>query len=253
MTENNDKGAFKSKKAYKNLEFLNSKDARTIRILAEYLYPKAQLEKEGVQNTIVIFGSARAPSPEELETSKEERGKLAKYYNYTRELTAKLSKWAKALEENEQTYVVCSGGGPGIMMAANRGAHDEDAKNIAFTISLPKENIPNPYATPDLNFEFHYFFTRKFWFSYLAKALIVMPGGFGTLDELFEILTLIQTGKINKKLPIVLFGKDYWQKLINFDVLVEFGTINKKDLDLFFLTSSVDDAFEFITSSLTNK
>ena len=241
-----------TEKAYKNLDFLNSKDARTVRILSEYLYPKAQLEEEKVTNTIVIFGSARAPSPEEL-SSKEERSKnlkLAEYYEATRILSKRLTEWSKNLNHEDQKYVICSGGGPGIMVAANRGASEAEGKNIALRISLPFENIPNPYVSPELDFEFHYFFTRKFWFSYLSKALVIMPGGFGTLDEFFEILTLIQTGKIKKSLPIVLFGKEYWNQLINFETLVEYGTINRKDLDLFFLTSSVDDAFEYITSSL---
>ena len=244
-----------TEKAYKNLDFLNSKDARTIRILSEYLYPKAQFEEEKVTNTIVIFGSARAPSPEEL-SSKEGRSKnlkLAEYYDATRTLSKRLTEWSKNLNQEDQKYVICSGGGPGIMVAANRGANEAEGKNIALRISLPFENIPNPYVSPDLDFEFHYFFTRKFWFSYLSKALVIMPGGFGTLDEFFEILTLIQTGKIKKNLPIVLFGKEYWNKLINFETLVEYGTINKKDLDLFFLTSSVDDAFEHVTSSLNSK
>ena len=244
-----------TEKAYKNLDFLNSKDARTVRILSEYLYPKAQLEEEKVTNTIVIFGSARAPSPEEL-SSKEERSKnlkLAEYYEATRILSKRLTEWSKNLNHEDQKYVICSGGGPGIMVAANRGASEAEGKNIALRISLPFENIPNPYVSPELDFEFHYFFTRKFWFSYLSKALVIMPGGFGTLDEFFEILTLIQTGKIKKNLPIVLFGKEYWNQLINFETLVEYGTINRKDLDLFFLTSSVDDAFEYITSSLNSK
>ena len=241
--------------AYKKLDFLNSKDARTVRILSEYLYPKARLEEEKVTNTIVIFGSARAPSPEEL-SSKEERSKnlkLAEYYEATRILSKRLTEWSKNLNQEDQKYVICSGGGPGIMVAANRGASEAEGKNIALRISLPFENIPNPYVSPELDFEFHYFFTRKFWFSYLSKALVIMPGGFGTLDEFFEILTLLQTGKIKKSLPIVLFGKEYWNQLINFETLVEYGTINRKDLDLFFLTSSVDDAFEYITSSLNSK
>ena len=244
-----------TEKAYKNLDFLNSKDARIVRILSEYLYPKAQFEEEKVTNTIVIFGSARAPSPEEL-SSKDERSKnlkLAEYYEATRILSKRLTEWSKNLNHEDQKYVICSGGGPGIMVAANRGASEAEGKNIALRISLPFENIPNPYVSPELDFEFHYFFTRKFWFSYLSKALVIMPGGFGTLDEFFEILTLLQTGKIKKSLPIVLFGKEYWNQLINFETLVEYGTINRKDLDLFFLTSSVDDAFEYITSSLNSK
>ena len=244
-----------TEKAYKNLDFLNSKDARIVRILSEYLYPKAQFEEEKVTNTIVIFGSARAPSPEEL-SSKEGRSKnlkLAEYYDATRTLSKRLTEWSKNLNQEDQKYVICSGGGPGIMVAANRGANEAKGKNIALRISLPFENIPNPYVSPDLDFEFHYFFTRKFWFSYLSKALVIMPGGFGTLEEFFEILTLLQTGKIKKSLPIVLFGEEYWNQLINFETLVEYGTINRKDLDLFFLTSSVDDAFEHVTSSLNSK
>jgi len=242
-------------KAYKNLDFLTSKDARPLRILSEYLHPKLQLEEQKVEDTIVIFGSARAPSPEDLE-SEEGRGKntkLAEYYDLTRELSKKLTEWSMNLEDEVQKYVVCSGGGPGIMIAANRGASDAGGKSMALRISLPFENIPNPYVTPELDFEFHYFFTRKFWFTYPAKALVIMPGGFGTMDEFFEILTLIQTEKITKNLPIVLFGKEFWTKLIDFETLVEFGTIDRKDLDLFFITSSVDDAFNHITSSLHAK
>ena len=211
-----------TEKAYKNLDFLNSKDARTLRILAEYLHPKTQLEKEKVINTIVIFGSARAPSPEEFSTKdslnkgRSKRSKLAEYYDATRMLSKRLTEWSKNLNHEEQKYVICSGGGPGIMIAANRGAREAEGKTATFRISLPFENSPNPYVNPKLDFEFHYFFTRKFWFSYLAKALVIMPGGFGTLDEFFEILTLIQTRKIKKNLPIILFGKEYWNKLINF-------------------------------------
>jgi uncharacterized protein (TIGR00730 family) len=157
------------------------------------------------------------------------------------------------LNEEDQKYVVCSGGGPGIMKAANRGANDAGAKSVALGISLPFENEPNPYVSSELNFEFHYFFTRKFWFSYLSEAFVIMPGGFGTLDEFFEILTLIQTGKIKKDLPIVLFGEDYWTSLINFETLVDYGVIDKKDLDLFFITSSVEDAYKYLTSKLNQK
>ena len=239
-------------KAYKNLDFLNSKDARIVRILSEYLYPKAQFEEENIQNTIVIFGSARAPSPEDIgsEEGSNKNLKLAEYYDATRTLSKKLTEWSKNLNQVNQKYVICSGGGPGIMQAANRGASEAETKSIALGISLPFENSPNPYVVPDLNFEFHYFFTRKFWFSYLAEAFVIMPGGFGTLDEFFEILTLIQTEKIKKDQPIVLFGKEYWSKLINFETLVDYGVIDRKDLDLFFLTSSVDEAYEHITSRL---
>jgi len=249
----------KTEKAYKNFDFLTSKDARPLRILAEYLQPKTQLELEKVNNTIVIFGSARAPSPEDLsckDSSNERRSKnlkLAQYYDSTRILAKRLTEWSMRLDNEEQKHVVCSGGGPGIMIAANRGAREAGGKTASLRISLPFEDAPNPYVSEELDFEFHYFFTRKFWFSYLAKALVIMPGGFGTLDEFFEILTLIQTGKIKKNLPIVLFGKEYWDKLINFETLVEFGTIDRKDLDLFFTTDSVDEAYDYITSSLNSR
>ena len=256
MNETKKTKELRPEKAYKNLDFLNSTDARILRILSEYLYPKKQLEEEKIKNTIVIFGSARAPSPEDLSSNTEQDNgknknlKLAEYYDATRILSKRLSEWSKNLDKVDQKYVICSGGGPGIMRAANRGASEAGAKSVALGISLPFENSPNPYVDPELNFEFHYFFTRKFWFSYLAKALVIMPGGFGTLDEFFEILTLIQTGKIKKDQPIVLFGEEYWSKLINFETLVDYGVIDRKDLDLFFLTSSVDEAYEHITSSL---
>ena len=242
-------------KAYKNLDFLNSRDARALRILAEYLHPKAQFLSQGLQNTIVVFGSARAPAPEDVEqikaaNPKDPRLKLTRYYEQTVELTNRLTQWSLDLDAKEQPFVVCTGAGPGVMMAANRGAHEAGGKNAGLAISLPNETVANPYVTPELHFEFHYFFTRKFWFAYFAKALIIMPGGFGTLDELFEILTLIQTKKIERPLPIVLFGKEFWNKLINFETLVEFGTISPEDLNLVHLSDQVEDAFQFITSKL---
>ena len=245
----------KPEKAYKNLDFLNSRDARALRILAEYLHPKAQFLSQGLQNTIVVFGSARAPAPENIEqikaaNPKDPRLKLTRYYEQTVELTNRLTQWSLGLDAKEQPFVVCTGAGPGVMMAANRGAHEAGGKNAGLAISLPNETVANPYVTPELHFEFHYFFTRKFWFAYFAKALIIMPGGFGTLDELFEILTLIQTKKIKRTLPIVLFGKEFWNKLINFETLVEFGTISPEDLNLFHLSDQVEDAFQFITSNL---
>ena len=256
MSETTEKKEFnKPEKAYKNLDFLNSTDARTLRILAEYLHPKAQFLSQGLQNTIVVFGSARAPAPEEAEHIKaanpnDPRLKLTSYYEQTVELTNRLTQWSLDLDEKEQLFVVCTGAGPGVMMAANRGAHEAGGKNAGLAISLPNETVANPYVTPELHFEFHYFFTRKFWFAYFAKALIIMPGGFGTLDELFEILTLIQTKKIERPLPIVLFGKEFWNKLINFETLVEFGTISPEDLNLVHLSDQVEDAFQFITSKL---
>ena len=245
----------KPEKAYKNLDFLNSRAARALRILAEYLHPKAQFLSQGLQNTIVVFGSARAPAPEEAEQIKAANPndpslKLTSYYAQTVELTNRLPQWSLGLDEKEQLFVICTGAGPGVMMAANRGAYEAGGKNAGLAISLPNETVANPYVTPELHFEFHYFFTRKFWFAYFAKALIIMPGGFGTLDELFEILTLIQTKKIERPLPIVLFGKEFWNKLINFETLVEFGTISPEDLNLVHLSDQVEDAFQFITSKL---
>ena len=256
MNQTTKKTAFnKPEKAYKNLDFLNSRDARALRILAEYLHPKAQFLSQGLQNTIVVFGSARAPAPEDVEqikaaNPKDPRLKLTRYYEQNVELTNRLTQWSLDLDAKEQPFVVCTGAGPGVMMAANRGAHEAGGKNAGLGISLPNESVVSPYVTPELHFEFHYFFTRKFWFSYFAKALIIMPGGFGTLDELFEILTLIQTKKIKRTLPIVLFGKEFWNKLINFETLVEFGTISPEDLNLFHLSDQVEDAFQFITSNL---
>ena len=164
-----------------------------------------------------------------------------------------MTEWSKRLGDSGRRFVVCSGGGPGIMEAANRGASEAKGLNVGLNITLPFEQIDNPYITRELNFQFHYFFMRKFWFVYLAKALVIMPGGFGTLDELFETLTLRQTGKIKKPMPVVLFGKAYWNSVINFDALVEHGTIDAKDLELFFSTDSVDEAFNYLTEQLSGE
>ena len=176
--------------------------------------------------------------------------KMSGYYEAARELSFRLTEWSKNLEEGKQRFVICSGGGPGIMEASNRGASEAKGLNIGLNISLPFEQNDNPYITRRLSLEFHYFFMRKFWFSYLAKAVVVMPGGFGTLDEFMEVLTLVQTGKIKKHMPIVLFGKSFWEKVIDFDALVEFGTISASDLDLFLTTDSVDEAYEYLTAEL---
>ncbi|GAB4170875.1 MAG: LOG family protein [Calditrichia bacterium] len=248
-------------KAYKNLEFLNSPEARIIRILAEYLEPKKRFELQQISNTIVFFGSSRLRSPEEIKDklsknlSDQERKKyqmleqLAHYYSEAKELAYRLTKWN--LQQSASSYAICSGGGPGIMEAANRGAREAGGKSVGLGISLPDLREPlNPYITDELNFEFHYFFMRKFWFVYLAKALVVFPGGFGTLDELFEILTLIQTKKIKKNLPIVIYGKDYWQNVINFEYLSTHHFIENEDNDLYFLADTVDEAFQYITDRL---
>lgn len=260
-------------KAYKNLEFLNSPAGRTVRLLSEYLEPNDRLREYNIRNTIVFFGSARILSPEEsysnfLKISKEFKKikkpgkriidsyakaesdiKMSKYYSDAEELAYKLTKWSKSLK-NGNKFVVTSGGGPGIMEAANRGAKRADGLSVGFNISLPFEQYPNQYIDKNLNFEFHYFFMRKFWFAYLAKALVIMPGGFGTLDELMEILTLVQTQKLNKKLTIVIYGEEFWKDVINFERLAETGMISKDDYKLFRFSSSVKDAFGYLKQEL---
>jgi len=255
---------YRAVKAYKNEEFLNSKDARPLRILSEYMEPESRFEEFGIQDTIVIFGSARLRSKEQAEEmvakAEAEGGDVERarkfldhshYYEKTQELSRRLTEWSKGLEGTDRRFVICSGGGPGIMEAANRGASDAKGENIGLNISLPFEQNDNPYITRRLSFEFHYFFMRKYWFSYLAKAIVVMPGGFGTLDEFMEVLTLVQTGKIKKHMPIVLFGKKFWSEALNLQALVDHGTVSKGDLDLFFSTDSVDEAFEFLVGELT--
>ncbi len=254
---------FRAVKAYKNDAFLSSPHARMLRIMSEYAEPDSRFRELKVRDTIVIFGSARIPSREvalaNLEAVRAEGGdtkgaeqrlEMSKYYEATRELAGRLTTWSKSLEGTDRRFVICSGGGPGIMEAANRGASEARGDNIGLNISLPFEQNENPYITRRLSFEFHYFFMRKFWFSYLAKAMIVMPGGFGTLDEMFEVLTLVQTLKIKKKLPIVVFGREYWERVINFGPMVEAGTISAEDLELFFLTDSVDEAYEYLVGWL---
>ncbi len=252
-------------KAYRNLDFLESASARSLRILSEYVEPNARFKHYKIDDTIIFFGSARILPRDEAERCLEEaRSKgedlaaaqrnleMSRYYEDTRELARRLTEWSKSLQQDDRRFVVCSGGGPGIMEAANRGASEARGLNIGLNISLPMEQIDNPYISRELNFEFHYFFMRKFWFAYLAKAVVVMPGGFGTLDEFFELLTLVQTGKIRKHMPVVLFGSRYWSEVINLEALERYGTINAEDLELFFRTDSVDEAFDFITDQLTS-
>src|SRR5438309_2114448 len=209
--------------AYKNNEFLDSPAARSLRILSEYLEPLDHFRRERIRDTIVFFGSARIA----------EDGPLGKYYRDARELARRLTEWSDGFVNIARRFVVCSGGGPGIMEAANRGASDANGKTIGLNIGLPFEQLPNPYITPELSFEFHYFFMRKFWFAYLAKALVVFPGGFGTLDELMEILTLAQTQKLESKILIVLYGSEFWNEILNFDALVKHDVISAVDLNLF--------------------
>ena len=253
-------------KAYRNETFLSGLAARPLRILSEYLEPLARFERYHIEDTIVFYGSARIPSREEaeqeLEAARQDAGDVAKaerrlelsaYYEGARELASRLTDWSKGLSQKDRRFVVCTGGGPGIMEAASRGASEAKGANVGLGISLPFEEGPSRYTTRELRFVFHYFFMRKFWFAYLAKAVVVMPGGFGTLDELFEMLTLVQTGKITKPMPIVLFGKHYWSQVMNLDVLISYGTISPGDKDLFFMTDSVDKAFDFITRELIDK
>ena len=227
--------------AYKDDSFLDTPDARSLRILSEYLYPLAQFRKEKILDTIVFFGSART----------FEDGPNGKFYNDARELARRVTVWSDNLQNSARRFVVCSGGGPGIMEAANRGAHDAGGKTIGLNIGLPFEQRPNPFITPELCFEFHYFFMRKFWFAYLAKALIVFPGGFGTLDELTEILTLVQTQKLLKKMVVILYGSEFWKEILNFDALIKHGMIAEEDLKLFCFADDVDTAMQLLETGLT--
>ena len=254
-----------STKAYHDPGFLNSKDARALRILSEYLEPKSRFDRHKIDDTIVFMGSARIKSREDAEDMlRKAKGgkdrehahtalKMSVYYEAARELAMRLTKWSKELDREERRFVVCTGGGPGIMEAANRGAAEAKGMNVGLTISLPKEESGNPYITRELDFHFHYFFMRKFWFVYLAKAVIVFPGGYGTLDELFELLTLVQTRKMKKPMPIVLFGTEYWSEVIDFDALAHHGTIDAKDIELMHRTDSVDDAYDWIVRQLAEK
>jgi hypothetical protein len=228
-------------KAYRNPDFMHGKEARALRILAEYLEPKSRFEAEAVEDTIVFFGSARIAQG-------------SPWYEAARALAHRLTQWSKGLDATTQRrFVVCTGGGPGIMEAANRGASEARGRNVGMKISLPREETINPHVTRELAFHFHYFFMRKFWLAYMAKAVIVFPGGFGTLDELFEVLTLVQTKRMTKHMPIVLFGTEYWREVINFDALVRHGTIDAADVDLVHRTDSVDDAYDWLILQLTEQ
>jgi uncharacterized protein (TIGR00730 family) len=228
--------------AYLNESFLNSVDARAIRILAEFLEPLSHFRREKVRDTVVFFGSARI---------EEGQGELAKYYDDARTLARLLTEWSEQLTNGQRRFVVCSGGGPGIMEAANRGASEvPGGKTVGLNIGLPFEQFPNAYITPELSFEFHYFFMRKFWFAYLAKALVVFPGGYGTLDELMEVLTLTQTRKLAKKMAIILYGSAYWKEIVNWDALVKYGMISPEDLNLFQFADDPQTAFELLKPCL---
>jgi len=259
--------------AYKNEPFLSSPDGRILRILAEYQEPLSRFRREQIQDTVVFFGSARfhgsaaarknltaaerndakAPAVQQEKNVKQALAAIdmARYYEDARRLAYLLTKWSIQIPARRRRFVVTTGGGPGIMEAANLGAHEAGGKTIGLNINLPFEQYPNPYITPALNFEFHYFFMRKFWFAYLAKALVIFPGGFGTIDELFEILTLAQTDKLAKKILVVIYGSEYWHRVMNFQAFVDAGTIAPEDLNLFKFVDTPEDAFTFLRDGLT--
>jgi len=260
--------------AYENKDFLNGPDGRILRILAEYQEPLARFRRERIQDTIVFFGSARFHSRSQAEEAlqllhkpgsatpappEEQAGirrakadvEMAAYYEDARRLAFMITQWTRSINQPRHRFVICTGGGPGIMEAANLGATEAGGKTIGMNINLPFEQMPNPYITPELNFEFHYFFMRKLWFAYLAKALVIFPGGFGTFDELFELLTLAQTEKLAKRITIVIYGKAYWDRVVNFQALVDAGTISPDDLDLFYWANTPEEAFATLKDELT--
>ncbi len=254
--------------AYENETFVNSPDGRILRILSEYMEPLARFRREQIQDTVVFFGSARFDSRVHarrnladlengagaqhpaLQKKAQASVDMARYYEDSRRLAFLLTQWSIQIPARRHRFVVTTGGGPGIMEAANLGAQEAGGKTIGLNINLPFEQNPNPHITPALNFEFHYFFMRKFWFAYLAKALVIFPGGFGTLDELFEILTLAQTQKLAKKILVIIYGSEYWKRLINFEIMVDAGTIAAADLELFRMVDSPEEGFEFLRDGL---
>jgi len=262
-------------KAYRNVDFLVSSEGRLVRLLAEYLEPQARFRKHQVRDTVVFFGSARIHPPEEIDAQRsaleenadglpeealqaaiehlDRQALLSQYYADAAALAERLTRWSMDLPEDGRRFLVCSGGGPGIMEAANRGALEAGGRSVALNISLPMEQEGNAYQSPELAFDFHYFFMRKFWFVYLAKALVCFPGGWGTCDELFEVLTLIQTRKTAKHMPVVLYGSGYWNDIFNFEAFVRWGTISERDMDLFRVCDTVDEAFDYLTRELTEK
>ncbi|MDT3696120.1 MAG: TIGR00730 family Rossman fold protein [Ignavibacterium sp.] len=261
----------KSVKAYQNSDFMSSSDGRTIRLIAEYLEPQARFKKHKIMDTIVFFGSARLKSKKEAltdfnkiknanpkstpnfakELRKAQQGlEMSRYYEDAVELSKRLTQWSMNLETSANRFIVCTGGGPGIMEAANKGAKKAGGYSVGLNISIPFEQFVNRYVTKELSFEFHYFFMRKFWFAYLSKAFIVFPGGFGTFDELFEILTLVQTEKIRKKLAVVIYDEKYWKSVVNFNALIENGLISEADLKLFHFCNDIDTAFKIVKEHL---
>ncbi|MHC4679594.1 MAG: LOG family protein [Planctomycetota bacterium] len=244
-------------KAYDNREFLHGRSARGLRVLAEFIEPEERLKKHGIRNTIVFFGSALSVDNRTFRKQTSDRMvapekaiRVSNAHESCIELAKRITAWSQKIEEPTKRFYVCSGGGSGIMEAASKGAELAGGKSIGFNITLPLEQFLNPYITPELRFDFHYFFIRKFWFLYYAKALIGFPGGFGTMDEVFELLTLLQTRKIQKQVPVVLFDRTFWNEVIDFRTLQEYGVIGSADLRLFKIIDDVDEAFEYITGQL---
>jgi uncharacterized protein (TIGR00730 family) len=261
---------------HKDEAFLQSTPGRPLRILAEYLHPLVQLRKEGIGDTIVMFGSARIESRESCDArlkrlkhvraaklpAAEKAGhrtalrharsalEMSRYYEEARALSHKITSWALTLGPRPRRFVICSGGGPGIMEAANRGAIEAGGKSIGLSIELPNEQFANAYISEELSFNFHYFFMRKLWFAQIAKALIVFPGGFGTMDELWEMLTLLQTDKLPKHNIILIYGRKYWDEVLNWRAMVRWGTINQEDYNLLQFADTVDEAFDHIRAGL---
>jgi len=254
---------------------MDSVAARPLRILAEYLDPLTRLRRAGVADTIVMFGSARmfpleqsqahlkrlqrTPVPRAADAKREHVRRvhdahasvqMSRYYEEARELARKITAWSVKFGEKPRRFVICSGGGPGIMEAANRGACEAGGKSIGLNIQLPHEQYPNPYISEELNFDFHYFFMRKLWFAQLAKALIVFPGGFGTMDELWEMLTLLQSGKLPQRNLILIYGRKYWDEVLDWRAMVRWGTISESDYGLLQFADNVDDAFERVRAEL---
>lgn len=246
-----------SLKAYDDPEFIHGHSARYIRVLSEFIQPEERFRKNEIHNTIVFFGSARARPKKQAKcrhlNSGEMRDKCmltSEAYEACVELARRITEWSNKIKNPRHRFYLCSGGGPGIMEAANKGAYLAKGKSIGLNISLPFEQMANPYITPELNLEFHYFFIRKFWFLYYAKALVAFPGGFGTFDEVFELLTLLQTKKLKKHMPVILYGKEFWNSIFNFKALLEYGVIAKEDLALFKIFDDVDSAYDYIISEL---
>ncbi len=251
---------------YYNREFLGSPDARTVRLLSEYYGPLQRFKRNKIKDTIVFFGSARLKSKEDAKAalanapenlSPEKRAvletdlEMSRYYEGARKLSYRMTQWSKKLKNHQKRFIITSGGGPGIMEAANRGATEAKGLSVGLSISLPHEQEGNEWISDDLEFNFHYFFMRKFWFLYLAKAMVVWPGGFGTLDELMEVLTLIQTNKLRKQIPTVLFDSHFWNNVVNWDFLADKGVISRSDLDLFQICDTVDEAYQYLTKKIT--